>query len=188
MKKNLKDLIARSINITDADLEKALAYFKFREVSKGTLLLREGEAENNFHYIQTGCIRTYYVNQGGNLKTRHVAFENSFIASLSSFISAKPSYEYVEAIERSELLSIERSHFFQLLDHVASWKDFYISVLEKGYRFQNEKIESYVTLTAQERYNKLMIDSPHFIKRLPNTIVASYLDISPETLSRIKHA
>lgn len=187
MKQNLKDLIAGSITITDADLEKALGFFKFREVSKGTLLLREGETENNFHYIQTGCIRTYYVNQGGNLKTRHISFENSFIASLSSFISAKPSYEYVEAIERSELLSIERAHFFQLLDDVVGWKDFYISVLEKGYRFQNEKIESYVTLTAQERYNKLLIDSPHFIKRLPNTIVASYLDISPETLSRIKH-
>jgi len=186
MKENLKDLIFKSIAIKKPDLEKALDHFKFSKINSGTLLLREGDVENNFHYIQTGCVRTYYVNQAGNLKTRHIAFENSFIASLSSFIAGKPSFEYVEAIEKSELLSIERSHFFQLLDHVAGWKDFYISVLEKGYRFQNEKIESYVTLTAQERYNKLMIDSPHFIKRLPNTIVASYLDISPETLSRIK--
>lgn len=92
----------------------------------------------------------------------------------------------MEAIENSELLLINRSHFFQLLNDVGSWKDFYILILEKGYRFQNEKIESYVTLTAQERYNKLIIDSPHFIQRLSNIIVASYLDISPETLSRIK--
>lgn len=187
MRKNLKEFIVKSIAISETDLKKVLKYFKIKRVDKGTLLLKEGETEKNFYYINRGCVRTYYVNQGGHLKTRHIAFENSLIASLSSFISAKPSYEYVEAIENSELLAIERVHFFQLLNEVDSWKDFYILVLEKGYRFQNEKIESYVTLTAQGRYNKLMIDNPHFIRRLPNIIVASYLDISPETLSRIKH-
>lgn len=187
MKTNLKEYISKSISIKDADLKKVLEYFTFSKVKKGTLLLKEGSVEKKFYYINSGCVRTYYVNQGGHLKTRHIAFENSLIASLSSFISAQPSFEYVEAIENSELLSIERVHFFQLLNDVASWKDFYILVLEKGYRIQNEKIESYLTLTAQERYNKLMIDNPNFIKRLPNIIVASYLDISPETLSRIKH-
>lgn len=187
MKNNLRDFISKSISITDTDLEKVLENFTFTKVKKGTLLLKEGEVEENFYYINCGCVRTYFMSQGGHLKTRHIAFENSLITSLSSFISAKPSYEYLEAIENSELLSIERARFFQLLHEVPSWKDFYIMLLEKGYRFQNEKIEGYVTLTAQERYNKLMIESPHFIKRLPNIIVASYLDISPETLSRIKH-
>jgi len=186
MKTNLREFISKSISITEADLEKVLEYFTFRKVKKGTFLLKEGVVENNFYYINSGCVRTYFMNQGGQLKTRHIAFENSLIASLSSFISAKPSYEYLEAIEDSELLSIERTHFFQLLDEVACWKDFYILVLEKGYRFQNEKIESFVTLSALERYNKLMVDNPHFIKRLPNIIVASYLDVSPETLSRLK--
>ena len=186
MKINLKTFITNSISITDQDLEKILDSFIFRKVKKGSILLREGEVENKFYYINCGCVRTYYADQGEHIKTRHIAFENSLISSLSSFISGKPSYEYVEAVEDSELLSIERSHFYRLLAEVPGWKDFYISVLEKGYRFQNEKIESYVTLTAQERYNKLIADNPHFIKRLPNIIVASYLDISPETLSRIK--
>ncbi|MFN6374769.1 MAG: Crp/Fnr family transcriptional regulator [Chitinophagia bacterium] len=186
MKTNLKLFISKSIKINDADLEKILEFFTYKKVEKGSLLLKEGEIESSFYFINSGCVRTFYVNQGGHLKTRHIAFENSFISSLSSFISGKPSYEYVEAIENSELLLINRSHFFQLLNDVGSWKDFYILILEKGYRFQNEKIESYVTLTAQERYNKLIIDSPHFIQRLSNIIVASYLDISPETLSRIK--
>lgn len=149
--------------------------------------MKKGEVEENLYYINCGCIRTYFLNQKGHLKTRHIAFENSLITSLSSFISCKPSHEYLEAIENSELFSINRVHFFQLLNEVPFWKDFYILLLEKEYSFHNEKIESYVTLTAQERYKKLMINSPHFIKRLPNIIVASYLDISPETLSRIKH-
>lgn len=187
MKKNLKDFISKSIPITDTNLEKVIENFAFRKVKKGTLLLKEGEVEENFYYINCGCVRTYFVNQAGQLKTRHIAFENSLITSLSSFISTKPSYEYIEAIENSEVFSINRVHFFQLLNEIASWKDFYILLLEKGYCFQNEKIESFVTLTAQERYNKLMMDSPHLIKRLPNIVVASYLDISPETLSRIKH-
>ena len=186
MKTNLKDFILKSISISDADLEKVLSFFIFRKAKKGELLLEEGAVEKNFYFIHSGCVRTYYVNQGGHLKTRHIAFENSIITSLSSFISSKPSYEYVEAIENSELLSIERAHFFSLLQEVPAWKDFYILILEKGYRFQNEKIESYVTLTAQERYNKLLLDNPHFIQRLSNIVVASYLDISPETLSRIK--
>lgn len=186
MKANLKNFISSSISISEEGLDKVLRFFTYRKVKKGELLLKEGEVERHFHFIDSGCVRTYYVNQGGHLKTRHITFENSIVTSLSSFISAKPSYEYVEAIENSELLSIERAHFFSLLDEVSAWKDFYILILEKGYRFQNEKIESYVTLSAQERYNKLLQDNPHFIRRLSNIIVASYLDISPETLSRIK--
>lgn len=186
MKDNLKSFISKSIQISNSDLDKILELFNYRKVEKGTLLLKEGEIEKNFYYIQSGCVRNFYVNQSGHLKTRHIAFENSVIASLSSFISGKPSYESVEAIENSELFFMNRSHFFQLVTDVAAWKDFYILILEKGYRFQNEKIESHVTLTAHERYNKLIIDNPHFIQRLSNVILASYLDITPETLSRIK--
>lgn len=183
---NLQHFIKLSISITDADLEKVMQFFSIKQVKKGTLLLSEGQIEKKLYFVNKGCVRTYYVNQSGHLKTRHIGFENSLIGSLSSFITKKPTFEFVEAIEDSELYAIERTHFFQLLCEIDAWKDFYIMLLEKGYRFQNEKIESHVTLNAQERFNKLAANNPHFLSRLSNIIIASYLDISPETLSRIK--
>ena len=131
-------------------------------------------------------MRTFYKTIEGNIKTRHIAFENSMIGALSSFISQERSYEYVEAIENSEVFTITHKDYYMLLKEVPQWAIFHIGLLERGYIFQNKKIERFVTLSAKQRYEKLLIENSHFIKRLSNIILASYLDISPETLSRLK--
>jgi CRP-like cAMP-binding protein len=183
---NLKKHLQSIVKIEDKYMEQVLHCFVNKNISRGTILLNQGEVENTFHYINKGCLRTFYITNEGNIKTRHISFENSLIGSLSSFITQEISYEYVEAIEDSNILTIHRKDFFKLMEEVPQWEDFYVKLLEKGYVFQNKKIESFVTLSAKERYEKVLAETPIFIKRLPNIILASYLDITPETLSRIK--
>jgi CRP-like cAMP-binding protein len=106
--------------------------------------------------------------------------------ALTSFISRKPSVEFIEALEDTELLSISHSDFYRLNKDLDSWKMFYQRILEMAYSFQNKKIEHLVTLTAKQRYNLVLKETPILIQRVSNKVLASYLDIREETLSRLK--
>ncbi|HSH64493.1 MAG TPA: Crp/Fnr family transcriptional regulator, partial [Bacteroidia bacterium] len=96
------------------------------------------------------------------------------------------SFEFIDALEDSQLLAISRDDFFKLNDELNEWKLFYQRILEMAYSFQNRKIESLVTTSARQRYENLMKDNPVLVQRLSNKVLASYLDIREETLSRLK--
>lgn len=106
--------------------------------------------------------------------------------ALTSFIAQKPSFEFIEVLDDSELLAISHHDFYLLLNEINHWKTFYQKILEMAYSFQNRKIEDLVTLTATQRYQKILKETPILIQRLSNRVLASYLDIKPETLSRLK--
>jgi CRP/FNR family transcriptional regulator, anaerobic regulatory protein len=84
------------------------------------------------------------------------------------------------------LLYISHSNFYKLVDALPEWKKFYVKLLEFAYLYQNKKIEELVTLSAGERYAILMKEHPGYVQRLSNKVLASYLDVTQETLSRLK--
>lgn len=106
--------------------------------------------------------------------------------ALTSFIAQKPSIELIEALEDTELLAIQHADFYRLNKQMDHWKDFYQRILEMAYSFQNRKIEQLTTLTARQRYDLTMSETPELFQRLSNRVLASYLDMREETLSRLK--
>jgi len=182
----LKYYLKANTNIDDKQIDRIISCFKLRTVKKNTILLSEGEICKEFYFVHSGCIRTYYITKQGHEKTRYVAFENSIATSISSFISQQRSFEFVDTLENSELYSISHKDFYQLISDIPQWEKFYITLLEMAYLFQNKKIEDLVTLSAKQRYDKLMAETPIYVQRLSNKILASYLDITQETLSRLK--
>jgi CRP-like cAMP-binding protein len=108
------------------------------------------------------------------------------VTSLSSFISQEASFEFLEALENSELYTIKRGDFYELIEHYSELGLFYKNLLEKAYIYLNKRIENLVTLDAKERYNNLLKENPIYVQRISNKILATYLDISQETLSRLK--
>ena len=182
----LKYYLRANTNIDDNQIDKIAACFKLKTFKKNTTLLLEGEICKELYFVHSGCIRTYYITQQGQEKTRYVAFENSIATSIHSFISQQQSFEFVDTLENSELYSISHKDFYQLISEIPQWEKFYITLLEMAYLYQNKKIENLVTLSAKQRYDKLMAETPIFVQRLSNKILASYLDITQETLSRLK--
>ncbi|MEO6149505.1 MAG: Crp/Fnr family transcriptional regulator [Mucilaginibacter sp.] len=172
--------------LNEEELSIVLRYFKSRKVTKNTLLLFKGEICNHIYFVNKGVIRTYFVSKNSNEKTRFIAFDGSVITALSSFISQKPSFEYIEVLESGEVWSINYHDFNLLKETLPNWAIFYTKVLESAYMFQNYKIEHLMTLSAKERFENVISQNPQFLTRLPNSVFASYLDISQETLSRIK--
>lgn len=182
----LKYYLNLNTNFDENQIDKIVACFKLKTFKKNTILLSEGEICKELYFVNSGCVRTYYITKQGHEKTRYVAFDGSVATSISSFISQQQSFEFVDTLEHSELYSINHSDFYQLVADFPQWGKFYRTFLERAYLYQNRKIENLVTLSAKQRYDRLMAENPIYIQRLSNKILASYLDITQETLSRLK--
>lgn len=183
---NLRGVLKYVNDFSEDDLEKIIPCFYPESAKRNTFLLREGSICKEFYFVNKGCLRTYFLDKRGNEKTRYVMPDLYIGTALTSFVSQQPSSEFIEVLDDSELMAISRQDFFRLNKELDSWKVFYQKILEMAYSFQNKKIEGLVTLSAKQRYEQLLHDQPILVQRLSNKVLASYLDLKPETLSRLK--
>lgn len=181
-----EDLIRNKTGLDEQQLAKVLCCFKPLTAKKNELLLEEGSVAERLFFINKGCLRLYYSQDGNSLSTRFMAFEHTFLTSIVSFISREPALEYIQAVENSELLVISHHDFFHLRETIPAWDRMYIHILEYGLTVITSKLNSLLTQNATERYRSLLRNNPELVQRLSNANLAAYLNISPETLSRLK--
>jgi CRP-like cAMP-binding protein len=131
-------------------------------------------------------VRTFFINEKGEEKTRYVAFENKFVSTFASFITQAPSAECVQALEDSELLRIRQVDFYELVDTNPVFAKLYRQSLEQSQVFATWRMETMISMTAKERYEDLLERMPQIILRLSNKHVASFLGITESSLSRLK--
>jgi CRP-like cAMP-binding protein len=182
----LAKYIRDTITVSDEELDTILSCFHPLQPAKNELLVSEGHIAQRMYFVVSGYLRVYFIREDGFEATRYIAFENNFATALVSFIAQSPSQEFIQALQPGELLYIGRNDFYRLLDTVPAWEKFYRSYLEYAYTVNTNKLMSFMVEEATERYKKLLEIKPHVVQRLPNKTVASYLNISQETLSRIK--
>jgi CRP-like cAMP-binding protein len=182
LSKHITDRIA----ISDEQLSMVLSYFRPLTAKKKEVISSEGSAARRMYFVAKGCLRIYFVKPDGAEVTRRFAFENVFSTSLVSFISGEPLMENTQAIEDCELLYISRNDFYYLLEIIPAWEKFYRNYLEGAYVTNTNRLQSFITLDATERYKSLLQENPQIVLRLSNKLVANYLNISQEALSRLK--
>ncbi len=188
MKDVLKQRIIDTIPVTEEELNLIDSFFKPLTVQKNESLLENGQVADRLFFISKGCLRLYYNTDDYHGSTRFMAFEHTFLTSLVSFISREPAPENIQAVEKSELLFISHKDFFYLKKTIPAWEKFYIYILEYGLTVITARLNSLLTQNASERYKTLLKNNPELIQRLSNSNLAAYLNISPETLSRLKSA
>jgi CRP-like cAMP-binding protein len=182
----LSHYIRERISVSGETMDTILSFFHPLQADKQQLLVSHGQTSNRTYFVYKGCLRIFFINEEGQDATRYFAFENQFATALCSFITGDPSLEFIQAVEASELLYISHQDFYHLLDLVPQWEKFYRAYLEKAYVNNTNRLMSFVTMDALERYRQLLEQDPAIVQRLPNKMVASYLNISQETLSRLK--
>ncbi|MBE9463650.1 Crp/Fnr family transcriptional regulator [Dyadobacter subterraneus] len=185
-KNELRDYIKDIVYLSDEQMQLALSFFKPSSHQKYDLLVREGEIGGYMNFVVKGCLRIYFVREDGQESTRHLAFENQFATGLASFITMKPSTENIQVMEDCNLLRITRKDFYYLLGIIPAWEKFFRFYLENAYINNLQILQREITKDAEFRYKELLERNPEIVRRLPNKIVASYLNMSPETLSRMK--
>lgn len=174
---------------TEIDQEtfaKICHYFKPKKVKRNEYLLMHGDVCDFNIFVNNGCLRFYTMNDEAQEFTRYFAFEGKFGTALASFIEQKPSFEFVQAIEKSELLMISRQDFYQLVNAVPQMNLVYRNLLEMAYVTSQERIYGFQGQSALERLKWLMNYQPNILSRLSNKVIASYLGVTPYTLSRLK--
>lgn len=182
----LTDLIQNITDLSDEQLTTVVSCFKPVTVEKHEHLLEPGMVVDRLYFINKGCLRLYYSTIDHSIATRFMAFEHTFLTSIVNFISREPSTEYIQAVEKSELLVIFHHDFFHLRNTITGWDKMYIYILEYGLTVITSRLSSLLTQNATERYRNLLKNNPELIQRLSNANLAAYLNISPETLSRLK--
>jgi len=181
----LRQFFERAIPITDEQFEMVKKLFSARKVKKGHLLLHEGDMTKLDIFVASGCLRTYTIDNSGKEHIIQFSIENWWTGDLGVNSSA-PAQCFIEALEDSEILVAESNSIEKLISLVPEMGTFYRTALQKSAAAKNERIVSSLSKTAEERYDDFLKKYPSVIQRVPQHMIASYLGVSPETLSRIR--
>ena len=182
-------LVAAMLSVThftNDEINQIISCFEIKKIRKNEILLREGEICKNLYFVQEGCLRTFSFDADANECTRCIAFEGSYCCILSSFVDDIPSGEFIQALETSQVLFISRDRFIDFQEKIPAFSKIYQYALEKMCASYISRIESLLKLNSRGRYEQLLKKEPVIVQKLSNKIVASYLGITQESLSRVK--
>lgn len=159
--------------------------FTLEEFRKGDHLVEEDEVCGQLGFILEGYCRVYVLKEIDE-NTVHISGKGDFIAAFSSFISQKPSFECVQAITDTKVLTITREDLDEIYAMSAKMERLGRMLLQQMFVKKEDRVISFIKFSAQERYNYLMEQYPELLFDVPLQYIASYLGIKPETLSRIR--
>lgn len=160
--------------------------FKRREVPAKTILLQEGQISRTMFFIEKGCLRTW-VNHDGKEITTQFFFEGDRVASIESFRTNQPSLYSIESLEPGILQTISQQDFQNALENLPEIKKELEEHLLRRLLHTQKLFYSYLKNNPQKRYEELIEEHPHIIQRIPQHYIASYLGITPVSLSRIRN-
>lgn len=173
-------------DITDEDEAVILSAFEPITIKKKKDLLVSSQVCKYLYFITKGCLRSFYTDAKGVDHIYQIRMENNWISDLESYFSKKPSKYNIEALEDSNLLRIPSDRMEQLMTDVPSLERYFRILFQKAYVNALNRLNATMWETAMDRYNEMLKEHPEIFQRVPLVYIASYLGITPESLSRIR--
>ena len=165
-------------------LESVLMPMKF---AKGERVLNEGDTCQYIYWIVKGLVRQYYFKNGKEL-TEYMATENTIMMSIESLFLEKPSMQVIQALERTLIYAMPKNELEAVAMRSVNIQILYRKILEESLIISQQRADMLRFESAQDRYQKLVKSSPQLVLRAPLVYIASYLQMTPETLSRVRTA
>lgn len=172
--------------LSEAEQKLVKTFFSPKKIRKKQYLLQEGNICRHLAFVEKGLLRSYNVDEKGIEHMIHFAWEGWWMADMLSFLSNEPSTYHIDAIEEAELLLISQTDFEEMLLKVPVMERYFRILFQNNIISKERRLISSISNSAEEKYIHLTATNPELIKRIPQQLVASYLGITPETLSRIK--
>lgn len=158
-----------------------------KNIKRRQFILQENDVCRHYTFVASGLLKMYAVDKNGTDHNIQFASENEWIMDIGSFHSEKPSLLYIEAIEPSVILQIDKLNLIYLFSNYKKFNiDFRVIIENKFVELQNRLLHNLI-YTAEERYLTFLEQYPKLSNRLPNTQIASYLGITPEFLSKVRN-
>ena len=183
---NMTNYLAKVFEVPAERLSLCSVQYETKKVSKGELLLQYGEVCRNTFFVDKGLLRMFSIDKNGKEHIIQFAPENWLIGDRSSLYFSEKSNYYIEAVEDSEVSVLQRDFFNNLLEEFPNSIEKNDLVLQKHVKSLQDRINSLLGETAEERYLKFIKMYPDLLLRVPQWMVASYLGITPESLSRVR--
>jgi CRP-like cAMP-binding protein len=187
MKVSLEDIIQSIYLLPEQVLDDVLEHFQHLEYPKNHILLKPGKPCKHIWFMTKGAVRYYYTNEQGKEMNTWFSIDRQVIADTTSLVKKEPSEESIQLLEDSEMYSIEYTSLQTLIQKHHAFSLWYIKLVELHYIAQIEdRLADLQFLDAKQRYKKLLSLYPNITNRISLGNIASFLNITQETLSRIR--
>lgn len=168
-----------------ADVERIASSFRAKDYAKEDHFVRAGQVSLHLGFVESGLFQ-YYFPADGEERTTYVTAENTFLASVASFLNGTPSNEGIRALTPGRVWQIAKPELKKLLAELPAFKDYYIGLLEWQIGCIDKSRHELLVLTAEQRYQRLVNNEPELLQRIPLQYLASILGVTPRHLSRIR--
>jgi CRP-like cAMP-binding protein len=183
---NLRKHFEETDHFTDEEFEHFVSLLTPVTLKKKEFFTRQNEHCRYLAYVNSGCLRAYYTDNKGNEFTMYFAFQNWWTGDKTSFYSRTPSRFSVQALEETEVFRADKIRWEKALDEIPAFEKWYRVKTRKSYEAAQQKLIDSQTESAEEKYLKLQRNAPDIVQRIPQHYIASYLNIKPQSLSRIR--
>lgn len=178
--------IAQYITLNSDETDQLLSCINYIKVRKKALLLEEGQICREQYFVVKGCCRSFIINDKGGEQTTQFAIEHWWITDYLSFDNGRPSHFNIQAVENAEVISISKEKMAEILEKIPKMERYFRIIMQKAFGASQMRIKYLFTMSAEERYNHLNNQFPEFVRRVPQYMLATYLDFSPEFMSKIR--
>jgi CRP-like cAMP-binding protein len=167
-------------------LNEFLSWGQEKDIKANEYFLSIEEIPLKIAFVMSGLFRYVYITEKGDEITKGLIAENNFLSSYSAMITSSPSYFAIEALEDSKIFEIPWDCYTKNMENDIFWIKFLLKFVEKGYMIKEKRERDLLLLDAEARYKNFLMEFPGMDQRLKQGVIASYLGIKPETLSRIR--
>jgi len=183
---NLKSLLTSNLDIDEKEITSLLENCTIKSYKKDQFLLRSGEYCKHSFFVEKGLLRQYSIDEKGKEHILSFAPENWFVTDRESAYFNRPSAYFIQALEGSEVMLLDEEFIQMLSKKIPSFTDFNNRLLHNHIRQLQNRINLLLSAAAEDRYLQFIKMYPDILLRVPQTMVASYLGITPESLSRVR--
>ena len=180
------NFINKHVSLTKEEEALLLSKVSYRKYLKGQYVVQQGDVCKYSGFVISGCTRTFYVDDEGQEHIVMFSIEDWWASEIGSFVTQTPSDYHVQCIENTELIQLSYENQEALFKKIPKLERFFRLILEQAFVASQKRIISSFSLTAKDQYSNFKIQYPKLEQRIPQYMIASYLGISREFLSRIK--
>ncbi len=184
LRENIEKTIDQSL--TDKEFETFTQFFFQKSFDKKSILAEESKTCKYVYFILKGSAYSYYINDNGEKTVIQFAIENYWITDQYSFFSGKPGIYFIETLEPIDVLVLNRENYDQLCCSNQLFERFFRLLLQNAFIALQYRLAKTHSEEAESRYLEFSILYPHFVQRIPQYLIASFLGIKPQSLSRIR--
>lgn len=178
--------IEKFIPLEPSEIDILESCLSLSSIKKKDHVLKEGQVCNTMYFIIKGCMRQYIINSRGSEQTLQFGIENWWMTDYLSYHNHVPSHFYIQAVENTEVIAIEKPILESVLIQIPKLERYFRIVSQKSFGAAQMRIKFLFTMSADERYHHFNNHFPEFVQRVPQYMLASYLDFSAEFMSKIR--